>query len=171
MELFLSSDDCSATPEELAWKIAEGVRNQVFETTQCTATVGVASNKLLAKLAADQAKPNKSLVVQDYRALLEPLNLRDLHGIGHRMERKLTAENIISVSDVWDLGDNAESELIRILGPGLGRKIWLFCNGVDDRPVQPAERKTIGAEVRLLNRFERDRSFIQFTCFPSMLVV
>jgi DNA repair protein REV1 len=150
MELFLSSDDCNATPEALAWKIAEGVRKEVFETTQCTATVGVASNKLLAKLAADQAKPNKSLVVKDYRSLLEPLNLRNLHGIGYRTERKLTAENLISVSDVWDLGDHAESELIRILGPVLGRKIWHFCKGVDDRPVMPVERKTIGAEVRLL---------------------
>jgi DNA repair protein REV1 len=151
VELFLSSDDCNATPEELAWKIAEGVREEVFETTRCTATVGVASNKLLAKLAADQAKPNKAMVVKDYRSLLEPLNLRDLHGIGYRMERKLTEENLISVSDVWDLGNHAESELIRILGSGLGRKIWRFCKGVDDRPVMPAERKTIGAEVRLLS--------------------
>ena len=148
MELFLSGDENMASPDEKALAIAESIRKEVYEVTQCTATVGIASNKLLAKLAADQVKPNKSMVVDDHRSLLEPLKLRDLHGIGYRMEEKLAEENLVSVRDIWELGDHGESELIRILGPGLGKKISLFCQGKDDRPVKPVERKTIGAEVR-----------------------
>ena len=149
VELFLPTDE-STSADELALNIAESIRKKVFETTQCTATVGVASNKLLAKLAADQVKPNKSKVVNDHRSLLEPLKLRDLFGIGYQMERKLAGENLVNVSDMWELGDHAESELFRILGPGLGKKISSFCQGDDDRPVKPVERKTIGAEVRSL---------------------
>jgi DNA repair protein REV1 len=169
VEFFLSSDDCDGKQEEMVWKIAEDIRKEIFETTQCTATVGVASNKLLAKLAADQAKPNKSMVVKDYRVLLEPLKLRDLHGIGYSMERKLTAESLVSVRDVWELGDHAESELIRILGPGLGRKIWLFCKGIDDRPVKAVERKTIGAEVSPFSGFENCHGLFDLQVLRSCL--
>ena len=154
VELFLSTENVLSTSDELAWNIAEDIRKAVLDTTQCTATVGVAANKLLAKLAVDKAKPNNVMVVKDPRALLEPLKLRDLHGIGYRMERKLTAENLESVRDVWELGTHAESELIRILGPGLGKKIQLFCEGEDDRPVKPMERKTIGAECNYGVRFD-----------------
>lgn len=150
LELFLSVADDLTCPDNSALAIAESIREEILETTHCTATVGIASNKFLAKLAADHVKPNKSMIVDDYRSLLESLKLRDLHGIGYRMEDKLAEENLVSVRDVWELGDHGESELVRILGPGLGRKIAMFCQGKDDRPVKAAERKTIGAEVSLI---------------------
>lgn len=138
-------------PALVAAELAETIRLEVLDVTQCTASVGVASNKLLAKLATDHVKPNKSFVVmEDGRDLLKSLKLRELHGIGYRSERKLIDEDLVYVQDVWDLGGRGETELCRILGPGLGKKIHGFCQGKDDRPVQPAERKTIGAEVRLL---------------------
>ena len=152
LELFVSAVDDSTCPNDTALAIAESIREEILEATQCTATVGVASNKFLAKLAADHVKPNKSMVVDDYRLLLEPLKLRDLHGIGYRTEQKLAEENLVSVRNVWELGDDhGESELVRILGPGLGKKIALFCQGKDDRPVKAAERKTIGAEVSFMH--------------------
>jgi DNA repair protein REV1 len=123
------------------------IRQQIWEATQCTATVGVSKNKLLAKLATDKVKPNRSHLVESHRELLQDLELRCLHGIGHRTDRKLAGEKLVTIQDVWNLGDHAESELSRILGPGLGKKIFGFCNGEDDRPIQAAERKTIGAEV------------------------
>ena len=135
---------------EKVFQIAENIRTEILETTQCTATVGVGNNKFLAKLAGDRVKPNKSFVVEDYRDLLRDLKLRDLHGIGYRLERKLAEENMSFIQDVWDLGAEGETELCRVLGPGIGKKIYLFCCGIDHRRVQPAERKTIGAEVRRL---------------------
>jgi DNA repair protein REV1 len=128
-------------------ELAESIRMEIFDVTQCTATVGVGQNKLLAKLATDHVKPNKSFVIEHYRDLLRTMKLRELHGIGYRMERKLAEEELETVQDVWDMGTRGESELCRILGPALGKKIYGFCHGNDDRPIQPAERKTIGAEV------------------------
>ena len=157
MELCLSSDDdddISKSLEDVAKGIADNIRECIFSTTQCTATVGVASNKLLSKLATDKAKPNGSHVVKDYHELLEPLKLRDLHGIGSRLDRKLAAEGIVSVRDIWDLGDHAEGELCRILGIGTGTKIIAYCRGEDDRPVKPVRRKTIGVECNYGVRFD-----------------
>lgn len=130
--------------------VANDIRKSILATTRCSATVGVARNKFLAKLATDRVKPNGHLVVRDHKGLLENLKLKDLHGIGYRLERKLTAEGLISIEDIWALGASAETELSRILGPGLGKKIFAFTIGEDDRPVKEAERKTIGAEVRAL---------------------
>ena len=134
-------------PSTVAGEIAESIREEIFASTQCTATVGVAANKLLAKLATDHVKPNKSYVMGDYHQILKNIRLRDLYGIGYKMKRRLENENLDSVQDVWDLGDRAQKELCRILGPALGKKVFGYCHGKDDRPIQASERKTIGAEV------------------------
>lgn len=140
--------------DECAGRIAESIRDEIFETTQCTASIGVSTNKFLAKVGTDRVKPNGTYVVQDYRTLLQSLSLRNLHGIGYRSEPKLAAVGLDTVQDVWDLGSNAESVLSRILGPGLGKKIYRFCQGKDDREVKAAERKTIGAECNYGVRFD-----------------
>jgi DNA repair protein REV1 len=150
VEIYVKSDG-DKTPESIVGELAETIRKEVFDATQCTATVGVGANRMLAKLATDRVKPNNTFVVEDYRDLVRSLNLRDLHGIGYRTEQKLLEEGLATVQDVWDLGNQAEGELRRILGPGLGKKIFDSCNGRDDRPVESAERKTIGAEVSLFN--------------------
>lgn len=152
----VGDDTDSKTPRAMASALAETIRQEIFETTQCTATVGVGPNKFLAKLATDHVKPNRTfVVVDDCRELLASLQLRDLHGVGYRLERKLAEEDLVSVQDVWDLGPHrGEHELCRILGPGLGKRIFGYCKGKDDRPVQAAERKTIGAECNYGVRFD-----------------
>ena len=145
----LNFEDGDVSSEQRAGELAEVIRKEVFETTQCTASIGVATNKFLAKLGTDRVKPDASFVVKDHRELLDGLRLRDLPGIGYRSEPKLDAEGLTEVRDIWDLGHQGEGTLRRILGPGLGRKIYNFCQGEDDRQVKPAERKTIGAEVGL----------------------
>jgi nucleotidyltransferase/DNA polymerase involved in DNA repair len=128
-------------------QLVQDIRREVEERTQCTASIGVARNKLLAKLATDRIKPNGWYVATDHLDLLRTLKLRELHGIGYRSGPKLTEKGLVSVRDVWDRGDSAAKELQTILGKQLGSKIYKFCQGIDDRPVQAVERKTIGAEV------------------------
>lgn len=86
-------------------------------------------------------------LVRDYRTLLSPLNLRQLPGIGHHLEDKLCADGLQTVQDVWDLGSAGRCHLEDLLGVVTGKKIYAYCQGEDDRPVAPVERKTIGAEV------------------------
>jgi nucleotidyltransferase/DNA polymerase involved in DNA repair len=89
------------------------------------------------------------------------LKLRELHEIGYRTESKLAAEGLETVRDVWDLGDQGEGELCRILGIGLGKKIFMCCKGKYDRQVKPTERKSNGAEVR--------SKYVGRSCFVAIL--
>jgi DNA repair protein REV1 len=146
VEFYIASRN-EQTPSGVAGEIAEAIREEIYASTQCTATVGVATNKFLAKLATDHVKPNKSYVMGDFQPILKSIQLRDLYGIGDKMKRRLENETLESVQDIWDLGDRGESELCRILGPALGKKVFGYCHGKDDRPVQATERKSIGAEV------------------------
>mmetsp|Transcript_6935 Transcript_6935/g.14475 ORF Transcript_6935/g.14475 Transcript_6935/m.14475 type:complete len:437 (-) Transcript_6935:3-1313(-) len=147
MELHLEGEG-SENAHQVAAKVAGSIRADIFESTQCTATVGVATNKFLAKLSTDRVKPDGLFVAHDHQELLRSLKLRDLHGIGYRSEPKLAEIGLLSVQDVWDRNDSL-SQLKDVLGEQLGKKIWLFCQGKDDRPVEVAARKTIGAEVSL----------------------
>jgi len=144
----LRLEDCgNGAVERIAGDLATSIRKEIFERTKCTASIGIASNKLLAKLGTDRVKPNGTYVVEDYLDLLRPLKLRDLPGVGYHLDRKLLEAGLVSVLDVRELGESAEETLIRILGPGTGKKIYKYCNGEDDRKVTDADRKTIGAEV------------------------
>lgn len=142
LEVFVDLDDLLSVEA-----LGRTIRHEIYEETRCTASIGIGENKLLAKLATDKVKPDGLLLVRDYRDLLQSLKLRDLYGIGYRLEQKLADEGFESVLDVWA---SSKDELVRILGKGLGSKLFDTCYGKDDRPVEPAERKSIGAEVRKL---------------------
>eukprot|EP00978_Attheya_sp_CCMP212_P012207 scaffold30384_cov53-Attheya_sp.AAC.5 len=148
VELFLPNENNSKdSVHNLAYELCKKIRSEIFAATQCTASIGVGPNKFLAKLATDKVKPNGCYVVKEHTSFLENLQLRSLPGIGHRIEQKILSHNLYSVKDIWDLGDDAVKELSSILGAKTAEKIVQFCSGRDDRPVQMAERKTIGAEV------------------------
>mmetsp|Transcript_10878 Transcript_10878/g.16240 ORF Transcript_10878/g.16240 Transcript_10878/m.16240 type:complete len:1078 (-) Transcript_10878:6-3239(-) len=134
--------------------IAEAIRCDIEqETGGCTASIGVGKNKLLAKLSSEKAKPNASFVCDDWKLILNGLNLRDIPGVGYRSEQKLKENQLVTVNDVWDLGNTGETVLCNILGRGNGSKIFNFCVGEDSRTVSPMERKTIGAECNYGVRF------------------
>ena len=151
VELFF---DGNQDPYRHAGEVANSLRREILQTTRCSATVGVSTNKFLAKLATDRVKPDGSFVVRDHTELLRHLNLRDLPGIGYRTEPKLAKEGLVCVQDVWDLGQTGQDILARILGQSNGKKIFDFCMGQDDRPVQAGDRKSIGAECNYGVRFD-----------------
>jgi nucleotidyltransferase/DNA polymerase involved in DNA repair len=146
IEMFLPNVTASCS-KQAAISLAETIRNEIFEATQCTATIGVASNKLLAKLATDFAKPNKSYLVENPRSLLSGLDLHQLPGVGYHFRRKLQEHLLVSVADVWKRGLAAEADLCDIVGNLNGKKLYGYCHGIDNRELQPSVRKTIGAEV------------------------
>ena len=86
--------------------------------------------------------------------LLGGLDLRDIPGVGRKSQKKLESRALCKVTDVWDLGDEAETVLGEIIGLGNAQKIVKYCFGKDDRPVTPAVRKSIGAECNYGVRFD-----------------
>ncbi len=129
------------TPE----KIAQLIKQRIRDETQLTASVGVAHNKLVAKIASDLDKPDglTLLLPEHYREKLDPLPVRVIPGIGKVTLQKLARSDIATVRDLRTASD-------RELEPIFGRftqKTRDRAAGIDQRAVTPhREEKSISAE-------------------------
>jgi nucleotidyltransferase/DNA polymerase involved in DNA repair len=86
------------TGEQIARKLKQGIR----EETQLTASVGVATSKLVAKVASDMRKPDGLVVVPpgEEAAFLAPLPVRRLWGVGPKMEETLAKLGVVTIGDL-----------------------------------------------------------------------
>ena len=144
--------------------IARRIKSRIREETGLTASVGVAPNKLVAKIASDLDKPDGLVVVAagECRALLAPLPVSVIPGIGHRTLEQLQRRNILSVADLRDAAD-------RDLEPVFGRftrRMRDKAAGIDDRPVSASRaEKSISSEstydVDLDDRTEMERELLR----------
>lgn len=142
-----------ATPDEsleLALPLARQIKAAIHERRQLTATIGVAPNKLLAKLASDFQKPDGLTLIRDSEKVnfLKPLPVRSLHGVGKVTEENLHRAGIRTVGDL----QNHPGDLRALVG-SWGPELKRFAFGVDDRPLDLDEEvKSISSE----NTFLRD---------------
>lgn len=126
--------------------IGTEIRTRVREETGLTASVGVSTTKLVAKLASDSAKPDGLLVVPPGRelAFLHPLPVRRLWGVGPATFARLAR---FGVETVGDLAALPEATLVGALGKAAGHHLHEMANNRDERPVEPdRELKSIGVE-------------------------
>jgi len=114
--------------------IARKVRREVLAEVGVRCSVGVGPNKLVAKLASKQAKPDGLVVVRrdEVPAFLEPLPVRALWGIGEK-----TAETLarVGAKTVGDLSRTSPAILGRLIGEQHARDLHELSLGRDDRPV------------------------------------
>jgi DNA polymerase-4 len=130
--------------------IAKGLKNTIRDELDLVASVGVAPNKFLAKLASDLSKPDGLLVVDPdgVREFLDPLPVSRLWGVGAAAERKLQAMGIYTVAE---LRQSAVQGLEQRLGTW-GRHIWELAHGRDERRVIPdRDAKSISHETTFSN--------------------
>ena len=134
-----------------AVEIARGVKRRIAALTGLTASVGVAPNKLVAKIASDLMKPDGLTVVEPGRvhAVLDPLSVRRLPGLGRKTGAKVEAAGIGTLGELRSAPD-------AVLWPLFGRYSALMrerASGVDERPVlAEVEEKSLSAE----ETFEHD---------------
>ena len=125
--------------------IAEAVKQRIFNDTELKASVGVADNKLVAKIASDLDKPDGLVVVTDdnCREILDPLSAAVIPGIGRETMKRLEA---IGIRTVRDLRTSEQSRLEPVFGRFAGRARQRAA-GIDDRGVIPERaEKSISAE-------------------------
>jgi len=139
--------DAYGGPEALARVIKERVKTE----TGLTLSVGVGTNKTVAKIASDMEKPDGLVLVrrgQEAR-FLAPLPVRAIWGIGPRAEEILQAAGIETIAQLAQ----AERGLVERLLGSRGPMLQAMARGKDDRPLETFhERKSVGAE----NTFPRD---------------
>jgi DNA polymerase-4 len=116
-----------------ALKIGADIRSRIRTRTGLTASVGVAANKLLAKIASDLAKPDGLCRIGDdnLREILDPLPIDRLFGVGRRTLPTVQAAGIRTFGDLRVADDET---VWRAFGRE-GRAMRELAAGVDDRPV------------------------------------
>ncbi|MFE6053754.1 DNA polymerase IV [Kitasatospora sp. NPDC056446] len=122
------------TGERLVLALAEDLRADIRRLTGLTGSVGAAGTKLMAKVASEQAKPDGLVLIEpgQERAVLGPMPVRALPGIGPATEQVLRRAGLATVADLAEAG---EAELVQLLGRAHGAGVHQMSTGVDERPV------------------------------------
>ncbi|MGW9119178.1 DNA polymerase IV [Streptomyces sp. NPDC055663] len=135
-----TADDAASARE-----IGEQLRTAIKAVTGLTGSVGLAGSKMLAKIASEEAKPDGLLLIEPgtERALLAPMPVRILPGVGPATADHLRRAGMTTVDDLVEAG---EDELVRLLGKAHGGSLHRMAFGYDDRPVV-AERDAKSVSV------------------------
>ncbi len=127
-------------------QIGRKIKTEIAETLNLVASVGVAPNKFLAKIASDLDKPDGFLVVdpdhvQDF---LDPLPVSRLWGVGRVSQKTLHTRGVHTIGALRQL---SQAELQKLFGK-VGAHLWRLAHGIDDRAVVPdSEAKSISHET------------------------
>jgi DNA polymerase-4 len=142
--------------------IARDLRRRIREETSLTASVGVAPNKFLAKLASDLNKPDGLTIIEPDRiqAILDPLPISRLWGVGVKTLARLERMGLAIFADLRRL---SEQELRTRFGQA-GEHFYRLVRGLDDRPVVPDRRaKSLSHETTFpqdLDHYDHLRSVL-----------
>ena len=129
-----------------AESIAKQIKQLIAQQTLLTASVGVAPNKLVAKIASDLRKPDGLVVVppDQVTAILDPLPIRRLHGLGNKTAPLLERFGIVTLRDLR----LAPDATLRSVFGKYTAQIKARAAGEDDRPVIPDyDEKQISSET------------------------
>ena len=143
--------------------LARHLKQRILSERKLTATIGIASNKLLAKIASDHKKPDGLTVISDHEkvSFLRPLPVRVIYGVGNVTEQTLGQAGIVTVGDLQDYAGD-----LRALVGSFGPKLKQFAFGEDDRPLEIGDEiKSISNEETFLKDTE-DRKVLR-TCLKE----
>ncbi|MEV4615824.1 DNA polymerase IV [Kitasatospora sp. NPDC049258] len=142
----------------LVLALAEDLRADILERTGLTASVGAAGSKLMAKIASERAKPDGLVLVEigSEQAVLSPMPVRALPGIGPATEQALRR---VGLSTVADLAAAGLEELVQLLGRAHGAGVYQMSIGIDERAVVPdRDAKSVSVEDTFeVDLADRDR--------------
>lgn len=144
---------------------AQDLKQRIRDAERLNASVGVAPNKFLAKVASDLEKPDGLVVIgtSDIAQILWPLPVERLWGVGPKTATRLRKRGIQTVGDV---ASRSESVLALCVGASLAAHLRALAHGQDDRPVETEhEAKSISEERTyaqdLVDPDDIDRALLQ----------
>jgi DNA polymerase-4 len=150
-EAFLDITDMREDPVAVARKLQTAIKNEL----QLPSSLGIASNKLVAKIATEVGKksskkknePPFGLTVVPFgeeSKFLAPLPADMLWGVGIKTSARL---NELGIHTIGDIAAWPQKELVNLFGEN-GRDLWQHANGIDNRPVTTeSETKSVSQEV------------------------
>ncbi len=142
-EAFLDLSDIDKPPEQIAREIKE----RIEAVTGLSCSIGIAANKLLAKIASDMQKPDGLTIIAggDIEARIWPLPVRKLWGVGPKTEAYLKG---LSINTIGELASVPVEELVGHFGKSYGHYLYEASRGLDESPlVTHWEPKSISRET------------------------
>ncbi|WP_418288011.1 DNA polymerase IV [Melaminivora suipulveris] len=133
-EVYIDFTHAAGGQEEGGRTLAQAIQQGIFEATRLTCSIGVAPNKLLAKLASEFDKPRGISIVQpdDVQALIWPLACRKVNGIGPKADEKLKR---LGIQTIGELAARERPWLQAHFGRAYGAWLHDAAWGRDERPV------------------------------------
>jgi len=147
-EAFLDISSIDKPSEEIAKKIKRRIKDE----TDLTCSIGIAPNKLLAKMASDMQKPDGFTIIkdEDVESHIWPLPARKLWGVGPKTETYLKEMGIKTIGELASL---SLDRLIEEFGQSYGNYLYEASRGMDESPlITHWEPKSISRETT----FQRD---------------
>jgi DNA polymerase-4 len=132
-----------------ALPLARHLKERIRSERKLTATIGIASNKLLAKIASDHQKPDGLTLISEQTkvSFLRPLPVRVIYGVGKVTAETLGQAGLVTVGDVQDYAGD-----LRALVGSFASKLKQFALGQDDRPLEIGDEiKSISGEETFLH--------------------
>ena len=151
-EVYIDFTEVPGGQREGGRVLARLIQKSIFDATGLTCSIGVAPNKLLAKMASEFNKPNGIAIVHDddLQTMIWPLACRKINGIGPKADARLQSHGIHTIGE---LAAKDEQWLIDHFGPSTGAWMHRAAWGRDDRPVvTESEPVSMSRETT----FERD---------------
>jgi DNA polymerase-4 len=158
-EAFLDVTGCErlwGSTEQIGRRLKEAIRQE----TGLTASVGVAPNKFLAKLASDLEKPDGFVVVteENKQDILDPLPVGKIWGVGKVTCRHLEQAGIFTIADLR----NQEVQKLREAVGNCADQLLDLTRGIDDRPVQTEwEEKSLSREQTFARDIDDKQALLQ----------
>ncbi|MBN9412114.1 MAG: DNA polymerase IV [Burkholderiales bacterium] len=133
-EVYIDFTDVPGGQREGGRVLARLIQKSIFEATGLTCSIGVAPNKLLAKMASEFNKPNGISIVgeDDLQQKIWPLPCRKINGIGPKADAKLAGHGIRTIGE---LAARERGWLVENFGKSYGAWLHDAAWGRDDRPV------------------------------------
>jgi DNA polymerase-4 len=147
-EIYIDLTDLAQESVLLAKRIKQAVR----DTTGLSCSIGIAPNKLLAKICSELDKPDgiTLLTMDDVPTRIWPMAVRKINGIGPKASEKLAA---LGIQTIGELAGQSQAFLMQNFGHRYSEWLYQAARGLDDRPVTTrSEPKSISRETT----FERD---------------
>lgn len=133
-EVYIDFTDVPGGQREGGRVLARLIQKSIFDTTGLTCSIGVAPNKLLAKMASEFSKPHGISIVHtaDLQTLIWPLSVRKINGIGPKSGERLAA---LGIHTIGELAAQEPQWLIARFGHSTGAWMHRVAWGQDDSPV------------------------------------
>lgn len=127
------------------YKFAGELRQKIIKESGLPISFGLSQNKIVSKIATDEAKPNNQKIIEygTEKAFLAPLSVRKIPMVGQKTYQNLLHLGVRNIQTIQEM----PVELMESALGKNGRTIWLRANGIDHSPIIPFhERKSISME-------------------------